>query len=199
MVPEFVQDIPTVWKALTAVGACGAAAYQLGLRVVRPTRAFIDAARTGLAQVEVMAAALGENGGASLADSVRRTEALVQAVAAQQDAYTCADQRPIFRTDGAGGWLHVNHALERCLGWSGDALAGRGWYAAVHEDERHVVVTDWQHAVLDQRRFFRDVRVVNPMGDTRIVRVEAHPMSPRAGAVLGWLGIVTEVGPWQRS
>ncbi len=192
-VVEMVRDLTVLGGASATVVAGGVAVYR---KTLRPrVQKFFDRLNSALDKVERLDEVWTKNGGSSFADSVLRTESVVQTLAAQYAAFTYSYRRPVYTTDALGEWMQVNRALEDCVGVSGAALTGRGWYALVHEDDRDQVIEDWQHAIADRRRWLREFRVVCANGQMRRVRVEATPMFTAAptAALIGWFGVVTEV------
>src|SRR5690348_9317010 len=100
------MDQLTLW---TVIGG-GCALAETARRVVyKPARAGWDRVTSAFKKVDDMAAALGKNGGRSLADKIervdRRTERmddLVQVTSGRVDRLVDFWERPVYETDGEG-------------------------------------------------------------------------------------------------
>jgi PAS domain S-box-containing protein len=188
-VVELTKTVMEVWPvAAAAAGAVGWGVTR-GRHRYRQARAFFDRVNGGLAKVDVMATALGPNGGASLADAIRRLERNAKRAEARAAAVTYASGQAIWEADETGAFLVVNRAFEQLTGADSYDVAGRQWIGLLHPDCRDRVVREWLHAVADQRRFATEA-VLDVAGVTRRVEFQAEPMRTVDGEVIGWLGRV---------
>ena len=65
----------------------------------------------------------------------------------------------VWRADAVGACTFVNRAFEAYTGWPQSLLVGRGWLAAVHEDDRDAVEAAWRAACTAQAPFTAEYRL----------------------------------------
>lgn len=153
---------------------------------------------TALDQVDAMSAALGRNGGKSLADEIHRqgVEQTRQGKALQHTV-ACVDslcdviEKAIFQTNDKGHWVRVNRTFSLAFGYPLEAVLGMGWVAAIDDADRDVFLREWEYAIEDRRSFRRQVRLIAQNGTPVVALVQAHPTlgNPEVGNV-GWFGTV---------
>lgn len=165
--------------------------------------------KTVQTQVATMAAALGPNGGKSLADSILRQERELERqgveqnrIAGRVDVSLDMIERAVFETCDDGDWTRINRALEMAFGFGQSLVAGWGWVNLVHREDRDRVVREWRHAVDDQRIFVCDCRIVTRGGATvevaiqatpRIMEVPTHVPGEHEPRMVGWFGFIDVV------
>jgi PAS domain S-box-containing protein len=71
----------------------------------------------------------------------------------------------MFLTDGAGSCRHANGAMVRITGLSESAIAGTGWMAALHPDDRDHVQSGWARAMADASPFVSEHRFLHRDGN----------------------------------
>jgi PAS domain S-box-containing protein len=162
----------------------------------RPWRAV----STAMTQVDTMAKALGPNGGASLADEIRKqgVEQTKQGIAQIRtavavDALCDVIEKSIFQTDAQGHWLRVNRTFAAVFGYTPMDVMGMGWVACIHHEDRDGFLQEWKFAIADRRPFRRAVRMVTRAGTTHAVIVHANPTLGNPDIHLGWFGTVEMV------
>lgn len=144
-------------------------------RIVLPIQKHItDMAATKTAvdliapKVDAMSLALGPNGGTSLADSIRRSEAR-QVLMLQTLPW------PTWEANAHGENTRVNVAFERMFQYSSSDLHGNGWKSLLHPDDFNDYVRAWSMTVKDKRDFdYPLVRFRSRDGYTYPVHVSAY-------------------------
>lgn len=199
MIDWTLNELQALISILGAVAGALWAAYRYILRpwAVTPARAFLRRIDEGLVEVAglrsdvtTIKAAVGDNGGRSMADKVARTEGMVRLLSARQTGLTYAVLRAVFETDGSGRCIDVNRSFLDLIGVSRDNVLGMEWVNVIHPDDRDRVMTAWEHAIADKREFRESFRYHGRNG-TIAASVEARPMSdPVSQSIIGWMGIV---------
>jgi PAS domain S-box-containing protein len=189
MVMELAETAGKVLPVAAAAAGGAALALRIGRRRFQQARAFFVRVNGALVHVEVMATALGPNGGKSLADAIRRLEESQKRSVARASAVIYATGQAVWEADSAGHFLEVNRAFEQLTGAGSDDVAGRQWISLLHPDCRDRVVREWFHAVADRRRFSAEA-VLEVDGGSRRVELQAEPMRTSDGEVIGWFGRV---------
>lgn len=169
----FARDIAAVSAVLFGV-------YRYGVRprVVVPIQDFAVEVREALVsvkrlepQVTEMRAALGPNGGKSLADVIHRT-------AGRLNLMVDGLKTPTWEASMDGANMRVNPAFEVAFGYSAAELRGHGWKNLLHTDDAAKYFEAWESAVHDVRVFhFRGARFVTKSGLDVAVDVSASPAS----------------------
>jgi hypothetical protein len=114
--------------------------------------------------------------------------------AAEAPFQTLAREAPvgIFRTDAAGDYVYTNERWCRIAGIEPAAAAGRGWFAAIHPDDRHRVTELWRQAVEAASAFDMEYRLRRPDGTSSWVLGQAVRLGSGQGAV-GYVGTITDI------
>lgn len=188
---EFLTNAGSVAAAILSILGVGGTAYTW---IKKPWRAV----RTAMAKVDTMAAALGDNGGTTLADEIRRQGKVLdqqgielRRTGARLSALSDIDGRPIFETDEHGAWTRINRAFEFTFGFSVRETVGYGWVILLAPSEREAVITEWKHAVRDQRVFLCECHLSTRAGLAVMATIRAHPTTGREGErVIGWFGVI---------
>jgi diguanylate cyclase (GGDEF)-like protein/PAS domain S-box-containing protein len=99
-------------------------------------------------------------------DVTRRREQEQALIANQAELAAVNDASPLglLRADKGGNCTYVNRTMEGIIGLSRQAALGRGWLAAVHEDDRNVMDTARGHMEASREPFKAIVRCVHPDG-----------------------------------
>lgn len=183
-----------IW--LTAIGTCLVAVWRYFVlpRLVTPMRKAWLRVSAGLETVERVGAELGANGGKSLKDRIERIDSRTRRTDARQLALFSTDPAAHFETDREGKFTGINHAFEEMTGYGPMEMRGWNGVNALHPEDRHRVMTEWTHAVKQQRTFRERCRYQTCDGRVLPVIIEAHPMIDSVdGSVVGWLGTVEAV------
>lgn len=149
------------------------------------------------ARMDVLAAQVMPNGGASLADSIARSEATAKRIENSLQAHRAWTMAvhdvqgvPFFSTDESGG---IVYASAQMLEVVGNRTLGNEWIAAIHPTDRHRIVSEWRDAVAQQRSFREIVRFRCDEGETTGI-IEARPLFV-AGQFVGFVGHYKPVHP----
>jgi PAS domain S-box-containing protein len=148
---------------------------------------FFVRVNVGLTTVDKIAAALGPNGGKSLADGVARLERAAIVRDARAAALILASPVPIWEADSHGRIVAINRAFEDLIGAPPSEVLGHEWISLLLPECRRRVVDEWRFAVKDQRRFSSEAALAC---DGKVVELllVADPMRTVAGEVVGWHG-----------
>ena len=166
--------------------------------VYRPCRDSVRVVRREYAQlqhrmrkVDEMHEALGENGGKSLGDIVRKTYGMTQVTDARIDLVTDLLDRALFEAGPDGKNVRVNDAFTRAFGWTASEMQGQRWVRILHPDDRERYQEEWDAAVLEMRAFRTRARYLT-RGDVVLhVEVFAEPrFDETTRQVIRWLGRV---------
>lgn len=183
------------WEAMLTVVAFGGASWRY---VVRPCRRGVTSVKVALAKVDAMSAALGPNGGKSLADQISQTHKLATdanhalwTLDARVSDLSDHIERLLFEADARGLIVRVNVSLERAFGYLAAELAGSGWEQLIAPEDRDRVRREWTSSVHEKRSYITRATCVTAAGIPLKVIMRAHPwFNPATGAVIGWSGQV---------
>lgn len=179
------MDLETAGKLI----GFGVAVWPTIRYVVRPTHRFIRRVSDGLNHVENMATWLGPNGGKSLGDQIRRGVSLAETTSVRMDYLCDRDDAAIFECRPDGANVRINETFTTQFGYSPDDMLGQRWVRMVHPHDRDRVMTEWQHAIDDQRLFESSYRVYTRAGVELRVRAIAEPrFVPGTAQLHRWMG-----------
>ncbi len=104
---------------------------------------------------------------------------------ARQQSLLNTVEIPKFETDPSGDCIFVNKAYLNLIGRPFDEIQGKGWVNVIHPDDRIRVQVEWKNAIVDNRNFDMEFRIIDR--DRQVYRVycEATPIS---GASNGYSG-----------
>jgi PAS domain S-box-containing protein len=146
------------------------------------------------AKVEDVRAQVYQNGGHSLRDVVDRLGDSMVTQDMLLSAVCVTKNIGVFMTSEDGRCTEANPAYLRMVGLSMEEARGNGWRDAIHPEDRADVLTQWTEAMDLCERFRASYRYLRPDGSVVQVQCRASPkVSPKTGALLGWLGTVVEV------
>lgn len=129
-----------------------------------------------------------KNGGSSLLDAVNRTENTVLKLAANNEALMQISSKAMFKTDEFGNCVWVNGAYSQYTGKSLEELKGHGWGTVIAREDKDKVISEWNLAVQDTRRFDLEFSVVNKVSlKKHKVKCKAYPLIIK-GTLHGYLG-----------
>ena len=119
---------------------------------------------------------------AGLAASERRYRALVEAVPVG-----------IFETDADGRNLYANNVWQQMSGLTLSQTLGENWIAAVHPEDRAMLLAAWRDAVSGRQKFRHEYRLCRLDGTEIWAMVEAVPRFDAKAAFLGHIGSVSDL------
>src|SRR6266849_3708753 len=99
----------------------------------------------------------------------------------------------IFMDDGQGNCLYVNEHWMEMTGMTAAEAMGRGWYAAVHPEDRERVHKEWFAATTAGELFECGYRYISKSGKAVRVDVIARAVSSSGDASRGYIGVVQDV------
>lgn len=195
---ELLKTLATIAGCLTAIITFVGVIWALAKKPWLQLRAKWAEVEHAMAQVTTMSAALGRNGGKSLADEIHRqgVEQMRQGTALRHTV-ACVDslcdviEKAIFQTNAQGHWVRVNRTFSLTFGYALEAVLGMGWVAALDDADRDAFMREWDYAIEDRRSFRRQTHFVTQDGISLVVMVQARPTlgNPEVGNV-GWFGTV---------
>ena len=134
---------------------------------------------------------------------IRQERKQAQALLEQSEArfHTVARVSPvgIFYTDARGNCLYVNDQWCELSGLTAADASGRGWQAALHPDDQERIGTRWYACSREGREFQEEYRLQRPNGDTVWVLGRGAPERSSTGAIVGWVGCITDITDLKRS
>ena len=137
------------------------------------------------------------NGGGSLMDSAKRTEAAVGVLGEQVDLMTQTiwaendsdDEIGRFHCNAAGENTYVNQLYARWLGVGKSELMGWNHFNFVHPSDVDRVRRHWQTCRSERRQYRTRHRLVAADGETFEVEVSATPI-PESAPIKRWIGCI---------
>ena len=137
------------------------------------------------------------NGGGSLMDSAKRTEAAVLSLGGQMEMVVqtmwaendADDDIGRFHTDAEGGNTYVNQLYARWLGVGKADLMGWNYLNYMHPEDSERVRKHWDRCIGEHRQYRLTHRMVDTDGVAFEVRVVATPI-PEKGPIQKWIGSI---------
>lgn len=137
------------------------------------------------------------NGGGSLMDSVKRTEAAVAVLTEQVDLMSqtmwvendSEDEIGRFHCNAAGESTYVNQCYARWLGVGKSELLGWKYFNFIHPDDVDRVRRHWQTCRSEHRQYRMRHRIVAADGEVIEVEVNATPI-PESAPAKRWIGAI---------
>lgn len=99
----------------------------------------------------------------------------------------------IFQTDPRGNCLYMNDRWSEVTGLKLEEALGQGWIRALHPDDRERVFTEWYGAVVGQRQFSSEYRLMGADGKTIWVIGQVVPEIGDDGEVIGYVGALADI------
>jgi diguanylate cyclase (GGDEF)-like protein/PAS domain S-box-containing protein len=125
--------------------------------------------------------------------TVRRTqEWTLRNQKAEMEAVNEALPLGLFRTDAHGNVIYINHAFEAMTGLDLDEIRHRGWYLAVHPDDRDKTADEWMTAIRSDMPYQNSHRFQHRDGRVLWTSVKAAQIR-LDGQVRGYVGSVDDV------
>jgi diguanylate cyclase (GGDEF)-like protein/PAS domain S-box-containing protein len=180
---------PIIGQSLAIPIHTGKNTYQ-DINLIRPT---------GLAWAEMRSALLEWDGKPGYVIGLRDITDRKQAEIALQERealfHTLAKVAPvgIFRTNPQGLCDYVNERWCEITGLSVSQAQGDGWMQAIYPEDRNSMFAEWNKAAQSQQPFAMQYRFQNPNGNLHWVVGQAEAERDPDGAVLGYVGTVTDI------
>lgn len=105
----------------------------------------------------------------------------------------------IFQTDAQGRCLYTNARWQEIAGLTGEESMGNNWVAAVHPDDRHTVVTEWERCIREQSLRFMEFRFQHKTGEIRSVMTRVAGIKTDKGAIIGYVGTCEDITDSKRA
>ncbi|GMV43005.1 MAG: hypothetical protein AMXMBFR64_47210 [Myxococcales bacterium] len=105
----------------------------------------------------------------------------------------------ILQTDATGRCTYVNERWRELVGFTPAASRRLDWLRAVHPQDRRRVRTAWGRAVRLGAPFAVECRLTGPDGAVLWGLLQAQPERRPDGAVVGWVGTVTDISELKRA
>ncbi|MEK7322101.1 MAG: EAL domain-containing protein [Pseudomonadota bacterium] len=99
----------------------------------------------------------------------------------------------IFRTDAKGECVYANAYSCEIVGLTPAACMGRGWMNSLHPDDRERVISQWSAAVVAERNFRDEYRLIHASGEIIWVLGAAVPERDGAGKLIGYVGSLMDI------
>jgi PAS domain S-box-containing protein len=98
----------------------------------------------------------------------------------------------VFVTDPGGGNVYANRRFQEYTGFTAQQLAGNGWLATLHPDDRVRASTSWTASHKTRETFEGQFRYASVDGQYRWHLCRATPML-KDGETLGWVGSCSDI------
>ena len=123
----------------------------------------------------------------------KQTEAALRESDQRYHALAKAAPVGIFRTDMEGGCIYVNECWQELAGMTQEQALGDGWAAALHDNDRQRVFSEWSEAAQAQCSFRTECRFRKPDGQVSWLLTQAEPERDANNQVIGYVGTVTDI------
>jgi PAS domain S-box-containing protein len=146
------------------------------------------------------------NGGGSLMDSAKRTEAAVNTLTEQVDLMTQTmwaendsdDEIGRFHCNAAGENTYVNQLYARWLGVGKSELMGWSYFNFIHPNDSDKVRRHWETCRSEHRQYRIRHRMVAADGEIIEVEVTATPI-PESAPIKRWIGAIRRLDNGRQS
>lgn len=129
-----------------------------------------------------------------------RPRTVPSAPALERDPEAMEQRSPasLFQADAGGACVYVNGRWRELSGLTAEQALGAGWAQALHPDDRERVLAAWSRAASTASPFADDYRFRHPDGTVVWVSGQAMPEVDEHGAVVAFIGSVTDVSERKR-
>lgn len=128
------------------------------------------------AAIERLTVALQTTDGWTVLQRLDRIDAELCMMARRTDLAMSQLDMAAAQTDDKGWFVEVSRALQRQTGRAREELMGKGWYDAIDERARGLIVSKWESAMRDGREFDEVFQWHKPDGKLILVQLAAWPM-----------------------
>ncbi len=130
-----------------------------------------------------------------LAEAIERARAMASLQESEIRFQALARISPvgIFRTDSTGECVYVNERLCKITDKPSQALMGRGWMNAIHEEDRERIVESWNRTTQKQGTFYEEYRFRKQDDLVTWVICQAVPETDLLGRIVGYVGMITDI------
>ncbi len=190
---QAVADIPII-RGPECLGV-------LGLARTQPDQPFTDEEIQHGVLLARMAALVLHNA-ITYEDAVRATEVRTAALRESEERFRIlAEVAPvgIFGSDAAGQLTLVNRRWCEISGLPAAAALGRGWFTAIHPEDRDRVIAAWQHAVQSGEASLLEYRFLRPDGTIRWLVGQSQLQARPDGTRAGFVGTITDITSLQHA
>lgn len=134
-------------------------------------------------------------------DVTEQHRASTELAASEARFRSLADSLPafVFVTNPDGQVTYVNVRAAEYVGRVAASLAGTGWAAALHPEDRPHVIAAWRAAVATGMPFEAEYRLLRHDGEARWFLGRGLPERDAAGRILRWIGTCTDIDDLRRA
>ncbi|MFM7151135.1 MAG: PAS domain S-box protein, partial [Gemmataceae bacterium] len=112
---------------------------------------------------------------------------------------TEASSQAVWRTDGLGNPLKDMPSWLAYTGMTWEELQKKGWFEAVHPDDRAAVQATVEKGLREGRFVDSEYRLRRHDGEYRIMEVRGVPMRDAKGTIVEWIGTCTDITDRKRA
>jgi PAS domain-containing protein len=127
----------------------------------------------------------------SLQVEVKTNTELTKRIENRQNLMLNLSEVPHFETDMEGNCLGVNDAYVNLIQRPKEELLGGGWILGILEEDREIVLKEWNEAVKNRRNFEKTLSVISKNNQEYLVKCVAIRQSDSSG-YLGYYSNVTK-------
>jgi diguanylate cyclase (GGDEF)-like protein/PAS domain S-box-containing protein len=124
---------------------------------------------------------------------VREHTQRLQQRANRSDALLRTSAQIIWAADPSGNMLQLSESFQRLTGLSLDSARNRGWFDAVHTDDRQRARAAWDRAIETRSTLDFECRLKSVDGSYRYFQFHGMPMYDGGGFLNEWLGTAIDM------
>lgn len=125
--------------------------------------------------------------------TIKTTEGALAKSQVRFAALTQTSPTGVFQTGPDGAYVFVNDRWCIMAGITPEQALDNGWLQVLHPDDREAVSEAWYRSIREQRPFRLEYRFMRPDGKTTWVYGQSSIMQDARGAVIGYVGTVTDI------
>ncbi|MFA9190634.1 PAS domain S-box protein [Flavobacterium sp. FZUC8N2.13] len=128
-------------------------------------------------------------------EEIMRKQAEEAVFQSEKRFHTLTEVSPvgIFRTDLTGATTYVNQRWSQIVGISFEESMGRGWYTALHPDDRVKIDKELKKIITEKVRGSLEYRFIKPDGSIVWVIGQAIPETNTENKIIGFIGTITDI------